>query len=309
MQHKNIDFYANVLPVILAGGQGRRLWPLSRPAHPKPFLKPFGRVSLLQQTLRRVQQFSDIWVVGHKDHKDLIFRHADGVGARLSCILCEPLAKNTGPAIIAAAFCAKKADKKYLMFLPSDHNIRYEGRIWAAAQSALDQADHDIVVFGIRPSCPATRYGYIHVGDTLEGAQNVHKVSAFTEKPDKKTAKLFLQDGSYLWNGGMFFCRPDVLINAAQKYAPEMYKACKEASENAVQDDLFLELAEDHFARSPKQSIDYALIERTKNLSVVPVDLEWTDIGTWPSLIKAMLQKMLVKRDCNLMAEQHNSKL
>lgn len=309
MQHKNIDFYADVLPIILAGGQGRRLWPLSRPAKPKPFLRPLGTLSLLQQTLKRVQHFSSIWVVGHIDHKQLIASHVRDADARVSRIICEPHAKNTGPAIIAAAFCAKKAGKKYVMFLPSDHNIRYESRLWVAAQAAHCRASDDVVVFGIRPSYAATRYGYILLGQRQKSTEDVYRVAAFTEKPDKKKAAEFLKEGSYFWNGGMFFCAPDVLLNAAQKFAPEMYEACRMAAGNSVEDELFIHLDADHFADAPRQSIDYAIIERAKNLSVVPVDLEWLDIGTWPSLIKSIAKKLLTKRDCFFTTEQHNSKL
>lgn len=286
MLHKSESIYGVVTPVILAGGHGRRLWPLSRPAHPKPFLRPLGGCSLLQKTLGRVQKFSSLWMVGHEDHADKMLRQAQGVGLKPACLIAEPAAMNTGPAIAAACFAAQKSSVAYLLFLPSDHKIKDMNAMWQAVQVGLSRADTDIVIFGIKPRYAATRYGYIACGEALsEGETAPHKVDGFKEKPEKNAAQNYLREGGYLWNSGIFLCKPDVMLSALKKHCPEMYEACEKAVMNAQKNQKMLHLNEPDFKSAPKISIDYAVIEHAENLSVVPVDLRWLDLGTWPSYL------------------------
>ena len=291
MLHKSESMYDLVTPVILAGGHGRRLWPLSRPSHPKPFLRPLGGRSLLQKTLCRVQQFSSLWMVGHKDHAVRMSKQARGVKLEPACLIAEPAAMNTGPAIAATCFAAQKSGVGYVLFMPSDHKIKNMDGMWAAVRAGLMRADTDIVIFGIKPRYAATRYGYIACGKALsEGELTPHEVDGFKEKPDKNAAQNYLREGGYLWNSGIFLCKPEVMLAALNRHCPDMYKACENAVLKARKDNKMLHLEAFEFKASPKVSIDYAVIEHAENLSVVPVDLSWLDLGTWPSYISGLFR-------------------
>ncbi len=276
--------HQKIQPVILSGGAGTRLWPFSGPGKPKQFLNLVGDHSLLQTTLRRVPQekgFSAPIIVGNAAHRDLIKEQLSEVGTTAGLIILEPLARNTAPAIALAAIAAEP--EAVLLVMPSDHVIANVAAFQRAVKHALPYClDGWLVTFGIAPDRAETGYGYIERKEPL--GDNVFRVARFVEKPDSHTASGFLRDGSFSWNAGIFLFRARDYLAALLNHAPDVRAAAENAMQSARQDGVCVLPGEAEFATSPSVSIDYAIMEKAKRVAVVPVDLGWSDIGSWDAV-------------------------
>jgi mannose-1-phosphate guanylyltransferase len=273
-----------LIPVIIAGGSGTRLWPLSRQTYPKQFLNLFGEKSMLQETLLRLFDLnrSPAIVVCNAEHRFLAAEQLQAIDETDSTIILESKGHNTAPAIAVAALQALKQDKDpLLLVLSADHVIVQQ----SAFQLAIEQAeklamDDKLVTFGIVPNQPKTGYGYIRKGEKIE---NGFKVEKFLEKPGQETANRLVQSGNYLWNSGMFLFKAKHYLQELERYHPTILTACKDALNQGKRDLDFFRLAP--FSSSCESiSIDYAVMEKTDNAVVVPLDAGWSDIGSWSSL-------------------------
>lgn len=274
-----------IIPVLLAGGVGSRLWPVSRELYPKQCISLTGTEhSLIQQTVVRVQKSglseSPI-VVCNDEHRFLIAQQMVDLGVRSELIL-EPQGRNTAPAIALAAFQALQRDADaILLVLPADHVIQDQAAFNAALQQAKTEAESDkLVTFGVTPSYAETGYGYI------EAAQpgQVSAVAAFREKPDVETATGYLNSGRHYWNSGMFVFKAQVYLDELKQFQPAIYEATKAAMAGEYNDLDFIRVDAEAFAKSPSDSIDYAIMERTERAVVVPYSGDWSDIGAWSAL-------------------------
>ncbi len=284
-----IELAPEVQPVLLSGGSGTRLWPLSREAYPKQFLPLVGDDTMLQATWRRVAALSRRapLVVANEEHRFLVAEQLRVIGAPTPRIVLEPVGRNTAPAIAAAALIARlDGGDPLLLVLPSDHVVRDDAAFRAAVIAAAPAADAGaLVTFGIVPQAPETGFGYIQA-DTGEG---VRKVLRFVEKPDAATAQAYLDDGGYYWNSGMFLFRASRYLEELGKYRPDILTAARAACahldrDGQLHDIEFLRLDREAFAASPSESIDYAVMENTDAAMVLPVDIGWNDVGSWSAL-------------------------
>ncbi len=282
-----------VVPVILSGGSGSRLWPLSREGYPKQFwpLVGGGARTMLQETASRAvgPGFAPPVVVCNEAHRFLVaeqLREAKIGGAR---ILLEPVARNSAPAIAAAALLLRQADPDAVLWLmPADHAIADVPALHAALEGAVAAARFGrIVTFGMRPTKAETGYGYIEAGGELPGLPQVRAVARFTEKPDAATAKALAQGGRHLWNSGMFVATAATLLDELGRYAPTVVEAVERALAAAKRDLDFVRLGEAEFTAAPAISIDYAVMEKTERAAVVPAPIGWSDIGSWAALWEA----------------------
>jgi mannose-1-phosphate guanylyltransferase/mannose-6-phosphate isomerase len=279
-----------IFPVLLSGGAGTRLWPLSRESRPKQLLALVGDTSLLQQAALRVadpERFELPTVIASTQHRFLIAEQLREFGVASPRIVLEPLPRNTAAAAAVAALAVSRIRcDALLLIMPADHRIEDVGAFRAAVDAGTAAAQQGgIVLFGMRPTSPATGYGYIRPGDAPPGSEDgpVRKVAAFVEKPDRPTAERYLTDG-YLWNSGIFLLRADVLIAEMKRFEPDIIAAAREALERAVYDSDFLRLDAEALARSPSLSLDHAVMERTSRAVVLPADFGWTDVGSWSTL-------------------------
>ncbi|MEN5207866.1 mannose-1-phosphate guanylyltransferase/mannose-6-phosphate isomerase [Stenotrophomonas terrae] len=275
---------SHILPVILSGGSGTRLWPLSREAYPKQFLQLASEHSMLQSTWLRVADVATQApiVVANEAHRFVAAEQLQQVGTTPSAILLEPVGRNTAPAIAAAALeaCRDGADP-LLLVLPSDHLIRDAAHFHRAILEAADIAEQGkLVTFGIQPTAPETGYGYIKAvpGD---GARAIER---FVEKPDLATAQAYVASGEYYWNSGMFLFRASRYLQELERLQPQILAACSASWENARRESDFIRLDADAFKASPSDSIDYAVMEKTADAAVVPLDAGWSDVGSWTAL-------------------------
>ncbi len=273
-----------MIPVILSGGSGTRLWPLSREAFPKQFLSLMGNCSMLQATWERVAPLASAApiVVAGEDHRFVVAEQLRDAGCKGATILLEPFARNTAPAIAVAALEATAAgDDPLLLVLPSDHVIADANAFrLAVAVAAVAAKQGELVTFGIVPTGPETGYGYIKAapGDV------VRRVECFVEKPDAATAAGYVASGDYVWNSGMFLFRASVYLAELERCTPDMLAACRDALANARRDADFIRLSKEAFAASPSDSIDYAVMEKTALAVVLPIDVGWNDVGSWSAL-------------------------
>ena len=270
--------------VLLSGGSGTRLWPLSREAYPKQFLPLVGEDTMLQATWRRVAPVAGAApiVVAGEDHRFLVAEQLRQVGVAAASILLEPVGRNTAPAIAAAALQAMAdGDDPLLLVLPSDHVVRDAEAFRAAVQEASAAADAGaLVTFGIVPTAPETGFGYIQA----EAGEGVRKVLRFVEKPDAATAQSYLDAGGYYWNSGMFLFRASRYLDELARFRADILDGARAAFDAARRDGDFVRLAADAFAATPAESIDYAVMERTDAAMVLPVDIGWNDVGSWSAL-------------------------
>jgi mannose-1-phosphate guanylyltransferase/mannose-1-phosphate guanylyltransferase/mannose-6-phosphate isomerase len=281
---------ASVVPVLLSGGTGSRLWPLSREARPKQLLSLVDEKTMLQQTVARVDDsslFGQPIIVANSDHRFLIAEQLRAIG-REATIILEPVGRSTAPAVAIAALAAVQNDPDAIILaMPVDHMIRDPLGFRHAVAAGLPAARAGrFVLFGIRPDHAATGMGYISLGEATADVPAVHRVGGFMEKPDLVTAKHFLADGRYLWNGGIFLLPAKGYLDELERLAPDVLAACRAALSGATEDSDFLRIAEEAFAASPSISIDYAVIEKTSKAVVVPVDIGWSDVGSWSALWK-----------------------
>lgn len=277
-----------IQPVILSGGAGTRLWPVSRQLKPKQFQPIASQRSLFEETLNRLDdtRFSAPIVVCNEDHRFLVAEEFRAANREAHAILLEPVARNTAPAIALAAFLVNKTDPDSLLaVLPSDHVIgdlpAYYKALDCAAYAALEG---HLVTFGIPPTRPETGYGYIRVGADVPGLNGIQQVAQFVEKPNLKTAQSYLQAGNYCWNSGMFLFRASDFLRELQIYAPEVFDHCALAIDNAEHDAGFVKPEHTAFSIAPATSIDYAVMEKTNRSVVVPGQFGWNDVGSWASL-------------------------
>lgn len=279
---------SSVVPVLLSGGTGSRLWPLSRETCPKQLLSLLEEKTLLQQTVLRIDAplFGQPIIIANADHRFLIAEQLRAVGKDATIIL-EPVGRSTAPAVAVAALTALKRDPDaVILAMPVDHLIRDVSGFREAVAAGLPaaQAGH-FVLFGIRPDSPATGMGYINIGGAAD-VPSVRRVGGFVEKPDLATARKFLAEGTHLWNSGIFLLPAQRYLDELERLAPDILSACRAALAGAVEDADFRRLCAQSFAASPSISIDYAVIEKTRNAVVVPVDIGWSDVGSWSALWK-----------------------
>jgi len=275
----------NLIPVILSGGSGTRLWPLSREGHPKQFLALAGEHSMLQATWMRVAKLAGVrapLVVTNEAHRFMVAEQLRQIDCTPAAILLEPAGRNTAPAIAAAALAATaEGDDPLLLVLPSDHVVTNTAAFHAAVrEAAAAAAGGSLVTFGIVPTGPETGYGYIKAA-TGEG---VRKVAGFVEKPDTATAQRYVAEGGYFWNSGMFVFRASRYIEELSRHRPDILAACRKAFAEAKRDADFLRLERAAFEACPSDSIDYAVMEKTDAARVLPVDIGWSDVGSWAAL-------------------------
>jgi len=279
-----------IVPVILAGGQGTRLWPMSRSARPKQFLVLTGDESSFQQTLRRVsdaERYVAPIIVTNADYRFLVAEQAQELGIVPAGVLLEPVARNTTAAIAAAAFYAREkfgADT-LIHVLSSDHVVETDTNYWWSVSAAAHTASEGrLVTFGVTPTSPETGYGYIEAG--AETGNGVHAVARFVEKPDLANAQRMLDAGGYFWNTGMFMLGVSAFLAELQALSPDAYSAAEGAVAAAKADLDFVRLDAEAFAQAPNISVDYAVFEKTTLVSLIPVTFAWSDVGSWDSVWK-----------------------
>lgn len=276
-----------VVPVILSGGSGTRLWPRSRKHYPKQLLKLTGPLSMLQETARRVGHLGPPIVVCNDEQRFMVAEQFIELDNTPGSIILEPVARNTAPAIAIAALRALQlGDDPILVVLPADHLIQDDTMFRDAVDRAVQQADAGhLVIFGVRPDKPETGYGYVRAtGSSDEGAA----VSRFVEKPDAATAAEYLASGEYFWNSGMFVFKASTLIRELEKFEPAMMGYCRQAFEQAVVDLDFIRLDKEAMKACPSESIDYAVMEQTECAWMVPLAISWSDLGSWSSIWEVM---------------------
>ena len=281
-----------LVPVILCGGQGSRLWPLSRKNYPKQFLNLNSKSdkSLLQQTLQRLQKIKDLTdpiLICNESHRFIVAEQMREINVKPNSIILETIGKNTAPAITLAALKSlEKETDSTLIVLASDHLIKDQESFLKSLNSAINIAERNrIITFGIIPTSAETGFGYIESFQnldlkTLEGSE----IKRFIEKPEKKLAESYLKDNRYSWNSGMFVFKSSVILKELEIYAPEIIESCKNSLNNYVNDLDFIRLNEMEFSKCPSVSIDVAVMEKTKIGTVVPLDAKWSDIGSFKSL-------------------------
>ncbi len=281
---------ATVYPVILSGGSGTRLWPMSRAAYPKQLLPLTSDKSLLQETILRVSDralFNAPLVVTNEDHRFIIAEQLRAIGVQPQALILEPIARNTAPAAVAAGLWLAARDPAAVMLvLPSDHIITEPESFRRAVALGLEAATRGrLVTFGIEADRPETGYGYIRRGGALgDAAPGVYDVAAFVEKPDRARAEGYVKSGDYTWNSGIFLFPVGLFLEEYAAREPASAAAVKAALEAATGDLDFLRLGRDDFTRSRGDSIDYAVMEHTKRAAVVPVSMGWSDLGAWDAL-------------------------
>lgn len=273
-----------LIPVILAGGTGSRLWPLSRALYPKQFHALFSEHSLLQETLLRAARVTEAKpiIVCNEEHRFLVAEQCRAIGVAWDRIILEPEGRNTAPAIGLAALAAP-ADAT-LLVLPSDHLIQDQAGFAAAVNEAVTAAGQGgLVTFGVQPDRPETGYGYIRAAGDGAGAR---PVQAFVEKPDAQTAESYLASGDYFWNSGMFVLNADAYLAALDQFAPAMSDPLRASHESGAVDLDFFRPGE-QFLDCPSDSIDYAVMEKTEDAWMVPASFDWSDVGSWAAILDA----------------------
>jgi len=277
-----------MIPVILSGGGGTRLWPMSRTHYPKQFLPLTGEHTMLQETLTRLSGLADLEpaiVIANNNHRFLVAEQLQSIGADNSHILLEPVGRNTAPAVALAAFCAQAEGRDpLLLVLPADHVISDKAAFHEALSRGQQQAENgQLVTFGITANSPETGFGYIKRG-AEQATKGAFAVAEFVEKPDSATAQSYLDSGQYYWNSGMFLFKASVYLEELKEFEPAVYEAASAAFDASQRDLDFLRIDATNFANSPNIAIDYAVMERTQKATVVALDAGWNDLGSWSSM-------------------------
>ncbi len=279
---------AKMIPVILSGGSGTRLWPVSRKTHPKQFWPLLSDISLLQETGNRTRLLADTdpIVICNEDHRFFVAQQLQDVGYENPTILLEPVGRNTAPAVAVAALHALDDENDpVLLVLPADHSITdTEAFTQTVTEGERLAREGYLVTFGVVPDNPETGYGYIRAGSPVEGGDKAFKIDSFVEKPDLPTAERYLESGNYYWNSGMFMFRASVYLEELGKHNPKMLEQCRLACASAHPNHDFIRLDKEAFAACPKDSIDYAVMEHTTRGAVVPMSAGWNDVGSWSAI-------------------------
>lgn len=310
------DISPKIFPIIMAGGSGSRLWPLSRGAHPKQFLNFLEAETLLQKTISRVQSLDcdNPIIICSEEHRFLAAEQIRSTQIKEYSLILEPVGKNTAPTVALGALYAKEKYKNSLILvLAADHLIKNNNEFKSAVEKAVPLAMRgSIVTFGITPSAAETGYGYIKVGEKIESGFSVEK---FVEKPDKNTAEKYIKNSDYYWNSGIFLMHVDTYIDALKNHALPILECCQKAVDNASYDLDFIRIDKRAFSMCPSESIDYAIIEKESNIAVIPMDAGWSDIGSWSSLWEVsskdgqdnVLKGDVIIEDCsrNLIYSEH----
>lgn len=275
-----------MIPVILSGGSGTRLWPLSRPLYPKQFLALHSNLTLFQETLKRLEKIglADPIIVSNDEHRFIVAENMRSIGMKASRIILEPVGRNTAPAIAIAALAALELESDPVLFiLPADHVIQDQDAFDEAARKAEGIArEGHLVTFGVKPTEPHTGYGYIEAGEGI--TEHAYSIRSFREKPNLETAEKFLAQGGFFWNSGMFVFKASRYLTSIEKHEPDLLKHAKEAYAKSKQDLDFYRLDKDSFEQCKNISIDYAVMERTRDGVVVMLDAQWCDVGSWNAL-------------------------
>jgi len=278
-----------LIPVVLCGGVGSRLWPVSRRLYPKQFAEFMtGGETLLQQTLRRLDGFPDASsaiIVCHEGQRFFAAEQARRIGCQLETILLEPEGRNTAPATaLAAAYAMRDGEDPLLLVLPADHLIRDKEVFHKAVSLGIEFAQRGkLITFGVVPLHPHTGLGYIKRGEAVQG-DGAYVVDRFVEKPDLEAAQQYVDSGEYYWNSGMFLFRASAYLNELQRYASQIAEAVGQAYVGATIDSEFTRIPKEQFGRCQSESIDYAVMEKTENAVVVPLETAWSDLGDWAAL-------------------------
>ncbi|EHS4818087.1 mannose-1-phosphate guanylyltransferase/mannose-6-phosphate isomerase [Escherichia coli] len=278
-----------LLPVIMAGGTGSRLWPMSRELYPKQFLRLFGQNSMLQETITRLSglEIHEPMVICNEEHRFLVAEQLRQLNKLSNNIILEPVGRNTAPAIALAALQATRyGDDPLMLVLAADHIINNQSAFHDAIRVAEQYADEGhLVTFGIVPNAPETGYGYIQRGMALtDSAHAPYQVARFVEKPDRERAEVYLASGEYYWNSGMFMFRAKKYLSELAKYRPDILETCQAAVNAADNGSDFINIPHDIFCECPDESVDYAVMEKTADAVVVGLDADWSDVGSWSAL-------------------------
>ncbi|MCG8640877.1 MAG: mannose-1-phosphate guanylyltransferase/mannose-6-phosphate isomerase [Desulfobacterales bacterium] len=280
-----------IVPVILAGGSGTRLWPLSRQLYPKQLLEIYDENTMLQNTMFRLGGIENIMppiVVCNETHRFMTAEQLRRIEIEPAAILLEPVGKNTAPAIALAALKAMETGSDpILLVLPADHVIEDPSKFQQVVEQGAALAGQDLLItFGIVPDGPETGYGYIKKGESLDSGENASKIEKFVEKPDLETAKKYIDSGQYCWNSGMFMFRASGILNELEQFSPAILNGCKEVIVEGKQDLDFFRLPLQGFESVPSDSIDYAVMEKTSKGVVIPFEAGWSDMGSFDALWK-----------------------
>ena len=274
-----------IVPIILSGGSGTRLWPLSRKLHPKQFIDLVNDTTLFQDTILRLpKDAANPLIICNEEHRFLAAEQLRQINKESNGIILEPIGKNTAPAIALAALkFINNGEDPLLLVLSADHLIQNINTFHQSIKIAEKLAEKDkLVTFGIVPDKAETGYGYIKAN--IDNTADYYKIQSFTEKPNQEDAQKYLDSGNYLWNSGMFMFKASIYLQELEKFEPEILASCKKSCQTEYKDKDFIRLNNDEFYQCPEQSVDYAVMEYTKDGVVVPLDANWSDIGSWNAL-------------------------
>lgn len=282
-----------MIPIILSGGSGTRLWPMSRKAKPKQFLSVIDDKTMLQNTVDRLKGLCSIeasLVVCNEEHRFIVAEQLREIGSQHQGLILEPEGRDTAAAIALAALKAVEINSENtILVLPSDHEIKNIPAFHQAIEKAQLLSEQGMLVaFGIVPTKPETGYGYIKKGHPVDGAEGCGHVDKFIEKPDLLTAQEYLANGNYYWNGGMFMFKASVYLQELERYEPRVLEACERAYKGLSVDHDFVRVDATEFAQCPSISVDYAVMEKTEKCVVVPLDADWSDVGAWAAVWESL---------------------
>lgn len=275
-----------LLPIVMAGGSGSRLWPLSRSLYPKQFISLASDKTMLQETIARLRgiEHQAPVVICNEEHRFIVAEQLRQSNAHHSGIILEPVGRNTAPAIaLAALHATQNGEDPLMLVLAADHIIQNDRAFTQAVEKAISPAENGkLVTFGIVPTSPETGYGYIKQGEPV--GESAYKVAQFVEKPNLATAEAYFSKGGYYWNSGMFLFKASRFLTELGQHRPDILSACEQAIEDSKTDLDFIRVCENAFTECPEDSVDYAVMEKTKDALVVPMDAGWSDVGSFSAL-------------------------